>query len=126
MAPEIITMKGAQTASDIFVTGFNTPEWSGNISFGNREVAKNLGFNVVYKWQESFLWESPLVTGTVPAIGTLDAQVTYRVPVYYATFKLGASNIFNKRYIQYAGGPTIGGLYYVSVTLDGLLSKQQQ
>ncbi|MFD0793887.1 TonB-dependent receptor domain-containing protein [Mucilaginibacter litoreus] len=113
----------AQKASDIFVTGFNTPEWSGNISFGNREVVKNFGFNVVYKWQQSYLWESPLVTGTVPAIHTVDAQVTLRVPVYYATFKIGASNVFNKRYIQYAGGPTIGGIYYASVTLDGLLSK---
>jgi len=112
----------AQTASDIFVTGFNTPEWSGNVSFGNREVVKNLGFNVVYKWQQSYLWESPLVTGTVPSIKTVDAQVTYRVPAYYATFKLGATDIFNKRYYQYAGGPTIGGLYYVSVTLDGLLA----
>lgn len=112
----------AQTTSDIFVTGFNTPEWSGNLSFGNRELAKNVGFNIVYKWQESFLWESPLVTGKVPAIGTFDAQVTYRVPVYYATFKVGATDIFNKRYYQYAGGPTIGGLYYVSVTLDGLLA----
>ncbi|NVM63397.1 outer membrane receptor protein involved in Fe transport [Mucilaginibacter sp. SG538B] len=112
----------AQTASDIFVTGFNTPEWSGNVSFGNREVVKNFGFNVVYKWQQSYLWESPLVTGTVPSIKTVDAQVTYRVPSYYATFKLGATDIFNKRYYQYAGGPTIGGLYYVSVTLDGLLA----
>ncbi|MET3499346.1 outer membrane receptor protein involved in Fe transport [Mucilaginibacter rubeus] len=112
----------AQTASDIFVTGFNTPEWSGNVSFGNREVVKNFGFNVVYKWQQSYLWESPLVTGTVPSIKTVDAQVTYRVPAYYATFKLGATDIFNKRYYQYAGGPTIGGLYYVSVTLDGLLA----
>lgn len=112
----------AQKASDIFVTGFNTPEWSGNISFGNREVVKNFGFNVVYKWQQSYLWESPLVTGTVPSIKTVDAQVTYRVPSYYATFKLGATDIFNKRYYQYAGGPTIGGLYYVSVTLDGLLA----
>ncbi|TWR31052.1 energy transducer TonB [Mucilaginibacter pallidiroseus] len=112
----------AQTASDIFVTGFNTPEWSGNFSFGNRELLHNLGFNVVYKWQQSFLWESPLVTGRVDAIHTFDAQVTYRVPQYYATFKVGASNIFNNRYIQYAGGPTIGGIYYASVTLDGLLS----
>jgi outer membrane receptor protein involved in Fe transport len=112
----------AQTASDIFVTGFNTPEWSGNVSFGNREVVKNFGFNVVYKWQQSYLWESPLVTGAVPSIKTVDAQVTYRVPSYYATFKLGATDIFNKRYYQYAGGPTIGGLYYVSVTLDGLLA----
>ncbi|TSD66558.1 energy transducer TonB [Inquilinus sp. KBS0705] len=112
----------AQQQSDIFVTGFNTPKWSGNFSFGNREVVKNVGFNVVYKWQESFLWESPLVTGTVDAIHTVDAQVTFRVPVYYATFKIGATDIFNKRYIQYAGGPTIGGIYYASVTLDGLLS----
>jgi iron complex outermembrane receptor protein len=112
----------AQSKSDIFVTGFNTPEWSGNVSFGNREVAKNVGFNIVYKWQNSFLWESPLVTGSVPSIGTFDAQVTYRVPQYYATFKAGASDIFNKRYYQYAGGPTIGGLYYISVTLDGLLA----
>lgn len=111
----------AQSASDIFVTGFNTPKWSGNVSFGNREVVKNLGFNIVYKWQESFLWESPLVTGTVPAINTLDAQVSLQVPTYHATFKIGATDIFNKRYYQYAGGPTIGGLYYASVTFDGLL-----
>jgi iron complex outermembrane receptor protein len=115
-------MKG-QDAADIFVTGFNTPEWSGNLSFGNREVVKNVGFNIVYKWQQAYLWESPLVTGTVPAINTVDAQVTFKVPVYNATFKVGGTNLFNKRYIQYAGGPTLGGLYYASVTLDGLLSK---
>lgn len=113
----------AQTATDIFVTGFNTPEWSGNFSFGNREVVKNLGFNVVYKWSAAFLWESPLVTGQVPVIHTFDAQISYKVPVYNATFKFGGTNLLNRRFIQYAGGPTIGALYYASVTLDGLLSK---
>lgn len=113
----------AQSASDIFVTGFNTPEWSGNVSFGNREITKNVGFNIVYKWQQAYLWESPLVTGTVPSINTVDAQVTFKVPVYNATFKLGGTDLFNKRYIQYAGGPTIGAMYYASVTLDGLLGK---
>lgn len=112
----------AQSSSDIFVTGFNTPQWSTNLSFGNREIVKNLGFNVVYKWQQSFLWESPLVTGNVPEIHTFDAQVTLKVPAYKASFKVGANDIFNKRYIQYAGGPTLGGLYYASVTLEGLLS----
>ena len=112
----------AQSSSDIFVTGFNTPRLSTNLSFGNREIIKNLGFNVVYKWQEGFLWESPLVTGSVPEIHTFDAQVTLKVPTYKASFKVGATDIFNKRYIQYAGGPTLGGLYYASVTLDGLLS----
>jgi iron complex outermembrane receptor protein len=36
--------------------------------------------------------------------------------------KLGGANIFNRRYIQYAGGPTIGALYYAAVTLEGLLN----
>ena len=113
----------ANKTSHIFVTGFNTPEWSTNLSFGNREVVKNLGFNIAWKWQDAFLWESPLVTGGVSAYSTIDAQVTYKVPKAKANVKVGAANIFNNRYIQYAGGPTIGGLYYVAFTFDNLLSK---
>ena len=83
------------SSDDIFVTGFNTPEWSANISFSNREIFKNVGFSVVYKWQQSFLWESPLVTGRVAAINTVDAQVTVRVPASKTTLKIGGSNILN-------------------------------
>jgi outer membrane receptor protein involved in Fe transport len=108
-------------SNDIFVTGFNTPKWSTNLSFGNREVFKNIGFNVVWRWQDSFLWESPLVTGSISAYQTVDAQVTYRVPKVNASIKAGGANLLNHRYIQYAGGPTIGGLYYVAITIDGLL-----
>ncbi len=113
-------IKGNDTP-DLFVTGFNTPKWTTNISFGNRAVTKNIGFNIVWKWQDSFLWESPLVTGSVSAINNVDAQVTYRIPAAKSTIKLGGTNIFNNRYYQYAGGPTIGALYYVAVTVDGLL-----
>lgn len=113
----------ANKTNDIFVTGFNTPEWTANVSFGNREVAKNLGFSVVYRWQKSFLWESPLVTGQIDAINTVDAQISYRAPKLKSTFKLGGANIFNNTYIQYAGGPTLGGLYYLAITVDGLLNK---
>ncbi|WP_153799939.1 TonB-dependent receptor [Foetidibacter luteolus] len=109
--------------NDIFVTGFNTPAWNTNISFGNREIVKNLGFSVVFKWQQSFLWESPLVTAQIPAYSTVDAQVTYRVPEAKASIKIGGANLFNKKYLQYAGGPTIGGLYYATITFDGLLDK---
>jgi outer membrane receptor protein involved in Fe transport len=113
----------SNATGDIFVTGFNTPEWSANVSFGNREIFKNAGFSVAYRWQQSFLWESPLVTGQVGAISTFDAQFSYKVPELKSTFKLGGSNIFNKNYIQYAGGPTLGGLYYLAITVDGLLTK---
>lgn len=113
----------ANETNDIFVTGFNTPEWTTNVSFGNREVVKNLGFSAVYRWQKEFLWESPLVTGTIDAINTVDAQITYRIPKHKASIKVGGTNVFNNRYLQYAGGPTIGGIYYVALSIDGLLQK---
>lgn len=108
-------------ANDIFITGFNTPEWATNLSFGNREVVKNVGFNIVWRWQDAFLWESPLVTGQVNAYNTIDAQVSFHFPRLKSSVKVGGSDIFNKRYIQYAGGPTIGALYYVAITVDDLL-----
>ena len=114
----------SNTSSDVFVTGFNIPKWSTNLSLGNREVFKNVGFNIVWRWQDALLWESPLANGVVPAYNTLDAQVTLRVPKIKTNFKMGGSNIFNQRYIQYAAGPTIGGLYYVAITVDGLFNKQ--
>jgi hypothetical protein len=110
-------------SNDIFITGFNTPEWATNLSFGNREIVKNIGFNIVWRWQDAFLWESPLVTGEVEAYSTVDAQVSFRFPKLKSQLKLGGANIFNKRYIQYAGGPTIGALYYAAITVDGLLNK---
>lgn len=108
---------------DVFVTAFNTPKWAVNLSVGNREIVNNLGFNIVWKWQSGFLWESPLANGNVPAFNTFDAQVTYRIPAWKATVKLGAANLLNKQYIQYAAGPTVGGLYYTTLIFDGLLSK---
>jgi hypothetical protein len=108
---------------DIFLTGFNTPEWVTNISFSNREVIKNVGFNIVWRWQDEVEWESTLANGLVPAYQTIDAQVNLRVPSVKSTFKVGGTNILNHRYYQFAAGPTIGALYYFSVAVDGLLNK---
>lgn len=112
-----------KTASDALIPGFNTPEWFTNITFGNREVVKNVGFNVLWRWQQSFYWQNLFGNGTVPAYGTVDAQVTYRLPKQHSTIKLGASDIFNKSYYQYVGGPNIRGIYYLAITVDGLLNK---
>jgi hypothetical protein len=114
---DIVSNKG----SDVFITGFNTPKWVTNLSFGNREVVKNIGFNVVWKWQDAFFWESPLANGRVSAYSTIDAQVSFKLPKLKTTIKTGGANILNKRYIQYAAGPTIGALYYAAITIDGIL-----
>lgn len=66
----------SQNPNDIFVTGFNTPNWATSLSFGNRAIAKNIGFNVSWRWQNSLDWQSPLVNGNVSAYSTFDAQVT--------------------------------------------------
>ncbi len=112
-------MKSLST-NDIFVTGFNTPKWSSNISFGNRELVKNIGFNIAWRWQDAFLWESPLVTGNIAAYNTIDAQISFHLPQIKSIIKIGGANIFNNRYLQYAGGPTLGALYYISFTIDGI------
>lgn len=113
----------ANDQADVFITGFNTPKWATNLSFGNREIVRNLGFNVVYRWQDAFLWESPLATGTVAAFHTADAQVNLRVPALKTTLKLGGTNLLNNRYVQYAAGPTIGALYYLSITFDNTILR---
>ncbi len=109
---------------DIFLTGFNTPDWVTNVSFSNREVIKNVGFNIVWRWQNQVYWESTLATGGVPAYQTIDAQVNLRAPKIKSTFKLGGTNILNHRYYQFAAGPTIGALYYFAITVDGLLTNK--
>ncbi|HVZ25202.1 MAG TPA: TonB-dependent receptor, partial [Sediminibacterium sp.] len=107
---------------DLFITGFNTPRWVSNISFGNRNLTKYLGFNIIWKWQDGFLWQSPLVSeASLPAFHTIDAQFTIRLSGQHCQLKIGGTNLLNNRHIEYAGGPTIGALYYTALTLDGLL-----
>jgi outer membrane receptor protein involved in Fe transport len=105
-----------------FLAEYNTPEHKFNLSFGNREVFKNLGFNTSFRWQDAFLWQSSFAIGTVPSFSTLDAQVSYRIKDMKTIVKLGGSNSLNQKYIQSKGGPNIGAIYYISLTFDELMN----
>ncbi len=105
-----------------FLNDFNTPEHKANISFGNRRIGKNLGFNVTYRYQSQFKWESSFAVGDVPEIHHVDAQLSYKISQLKSVLKLGGSNILNSRYYQNYGGPTIGAIYYLSITFDELLN----
>lgn len=98
-----------------FVAFFNTPKVRYNIGLSNDRLYKNIGFNIVWRWQDELLWEGTFGTGTIPRYGTLDAQVTWRMPNSKTQFKLGASNLLNKYYRSAFGNPEVGGLYYVSI-----------
>ena len=102
---------------------FNTPEHKVNINFGNRNLFKNFGFNITYRYQTDFRWEGFFAQGDVPAYNTLDAQVSYKLPSLKSVLKLGGSNLSNKYYVQSFGGPSIGALYYLSITFDEFMRR---
>ncbi|MBT2558213.1 TonB-dependent receptor [Hymenobacter sp. ISL-91] len=103
-------------AADGLEAGFNTPRWSYNLNLGHENVYRRLGFGLNYRWQTAYFSETFLVSGTVPAYGTLDAQLSYHLPTPNLRFKLGASNVLNRYYVGYLGGPSMGGLYYAQLT----------
>ncbi|QIL77966.1 TonB-dependent receptor [Hymenobacter sp. HDW8] len=95
--------------------GFNTPVWAYNLSVANENIVGNVGFGLHYRHQNRYFSQTFLVVGTVPAYGTLDAQLSYHIPAAQVRLKLGASNVLNNYYVSYLGGPSVGGLYYLTV-----------
>ncbi|WP_243900284.1 TonB-dependent receptor [Hymenobacter defluvii] len=104
------------TNSDGLEDGFNTPRWAYNLSLGNEQAYKHFGFGLNYHWQDRYYSQTFLVNGYVPAFSSLDAQVSYALPRPQLNFKLGATNVLNKYYYSFLGGPSVGGLYYLTVT----------
>jgi hypothetical protein len=100
-----------------FKAYFSTPKYRTNVSFGNSGFAykKRLGFNVTYRWQDAFFYESDFANGNVNAIHTLDAQISYKIPSAKTLIKIGANNLLNEYYTNGVGNAVIGGLYYVSL-----------
>lgn len=111
-----------QELSNGYLSEYNTPEHKYNVTFGNRRLTNRLGFNMAYRWQQGFRWESSFGIGDVPAVGMLDGQVSYRLKQAKSTIKLGGSNLLNNRYVLNYGGPTLGAIYYVSWTFDQLMN----
>ncbi|MCB9231774.1 MAG: TonB-dependent receptor plug domain-containing protein [Bacteroidia bacterium] len=114
-------------SEDPIIPAFNTPAHKFNIGVSARDIRLKIGkfklndwgFNINYKWVQGFLFEgSPQFTGSVPTYGLLDGQISKTVPKIHTTFKIGASNILNKKQIQVYGGPAIGRLAYISIRLD--------
>ena len=101
-----------------FRTNFNTPKHKVKASFGNSELFKNFGFNVNYRWSDSYFWEASFADGDIPAYTVLDAQINYTVPSIKSTFKVGGSNILGDEYFTAAGAANIGSIYYLSWTIN--------
>jgi outer membrane receptor protein involved in Fe transport len=101
-----------------FLNAFNTPEFRYNFGFGNREIVKNIGYSIQYRWQQKFMWNSTFGSGEIPAYNTVDAQVSFKIPSINSIVKLGGSNLLNKYYRTSFGNPMIGAIYYTSISFN--------
>lgn len=96
-------------------TDFNTPASKINFTVANYSIAKVYGFNLTYRWQEAYLYQSSFITGITPAFSTLDAQISMKLPnLNHSLIKIGASNLLNYYHVDAVGDARIGGLYYIS------------
>jgi outer membrane receptor protein involved in Fe transport len=103
-----------------FRTNFNTPEHKFKASFGNTNLFENFGFNVAWRWSDTYFWQAAFGDGDIPARHTLDAQLNLRVPSLKSTFKVGATNILSDEYFSAIGTGFIGSMYYVSLVINNL------
>ena len=112
---------------DEIIPAFNTPEHKFNVSLSGIDVPihlgpvnlDNLGFNINYKWIESFLFEgSPQFTGIIPRYDLLDVQLNYFFPRFKTTLKVGASNILKNLHFETVGGPLVGRLAFVKLSYE--------
>ncbi len=103
-----------------FRSSFSTPKYRTNISFANTGfgTGKRIGFNVTWRWQDSFYYDGDFGAGNIPATRTLDAQVSYKIPHSKTAVKIGANNLLNQYYINGIGNSIVGGLYYVSFSYN--------
>jgi len=107
-----------QASDPDFQPQFNTPRNKVKASFGNTALFENFGFNINYRWTETYLWQNSFATGQIPSYSVLDAQVNYAVPSIKSVFKLGASNLLGDEYFSAVGTGYIGSQYYLSWTIN--------
>ncbi len=112
------TFEENKNEDENFRAGFNTPENKFSIGLSSRKLAKNLGFNVNFRWQEEFLWQSDFGSWIVPEFGVFDAQLNYKVQSIKTMVKIGGTNIGGGDYRTNFGGPFVGQQYYISLTFD--------
>lgn len=99
-----------------FVSFFNSPKYRFNASFANTGFGpqKRLGFNIAYRWQDTFYYNGDFANGQVPQINTLDAQLNFKLLDAKSLIKIGGTNILNQYYVNAIGNARVGGLYYIS------------
>jgi outer membrane receptor protein involved in Fe transport len=93
------------------ILGFNTPEHKVNVGLDG--TCNQLVYSLNYRYQTGYTFFMPFDEGEIPAYGTLDAQVGYRIPSLKSTLRLGGTNLTNANAISAYGSASIERVVYV-------------
>ncbi|GLU51042.1 membrane protein [Dyadobacter frigoris] len=114
-----------------FVTFFNSPKYRFNLGFSNRDINRTgWGFGVTFRHQSSMVWQATVASiaaniqqkTVIPAYSTLDAQISRKMSSIKSIIKIGGTNLTGKLYTTGWANPSVGAMYYVSITFDELLN----
>ncbi|MDW8235290.1 MAG: carboxypeptidase-like regulatory domain-containing protein [Bacteroidia bacterium] len=84
-------------------------------------ILQNLGrweAQLWYQWVNAFRYDYTTFSGIVPTYALIHAQVSYKIERWHSVVRIGAQNLLNFYHIEVAGGPRIGGLYYLQYALN--------
>ena len=107
-----------QSTDPDYEAGFNTPEHKVKVEFGNANLTDNLGFNINLRWNDEYLWESTFADAIIEAKTVVDAQISYTVPKWKSTFKIGGANLGGKEYFTAPGNGKLGSQFFASWTIN--------
>ncbi len=114
-----------------FVSYFNSPKYRYNFGLANRDINRSgWGFGVTFRQQTEMVWHSTFASinatladkTVIPSYATLDAQISKKISPIKSIVKVGGTNITNKLYTTGWGNPSVGSMYYISVTFDQIFN----
>lgn len=108
------------TAASGEVPGFNTPEHTFVVGLSGQQRFQRMGFDVHYRWQDAFLWDDTFARAAIPALGQVNARISYYLADWKTTITAGGNNLLGEDYRTHAGAPFVGQLFYLGLRWDGL------
>ena len=114
-----------------FISFFNSPKYRYNLGFSNRDINHSgYGFGITFRHQTSMVWYATVASVAanladatkIPAFSTLDAQISKKIAPIKSIIKIGGTNLTGKLYTTGWANPSVGAMYYVSVTFDQLMN----
>jgi len=114
-----------------FISFFNSPKYRFNLGFSNRDINRSgYGFGITFRHQTSMIWYATVASVAanladatkIPAYSTLDAQISKKISPIKSIVKIGGTNLTGKLYTTGWANPSVGAMYYVSITFDQLLN----